>query len=73
METYTDLPGVQFYAGNMIAPVEGKYGETYGSRAALCLETQFYPDSANQKSFPQPFFGPKKPYATTTIYKFSVE
>lgn len=73
METYTDLPGVQFYAGNMIAPVTGKYGEVYGKRAALCLETQFYPNSANQKEFPQPFFGPKKPYATTTVYKFYAE
>jgi len=70
METYTDLPGVQFYAGNMIASVEGKNSEIYSERKALCLETQFYPNCANQKEFPQPFFGPEKPYATTTIYKF---
>ncbi len=70
METYSDLPGVQFYAGNMISPVKGKEGMLYSQRMALCLETQFYPDSANRQEFPQPFFGPEKPYKSTTIYKF---
>ena len=53
MKAYTDLPGVQFYAGNFIAPQKGKGGTDYGPRAGLCLETQYYPDSAN-KAPPQP-------------------
>lgn len=70
MEVYTDLPGVQFYAGNCIAPVTGKEGEEYGPRKALCLETQYFPNSANDEHFEQPFFGAGKVYNTTTIYKF---
>lgn len=70
MEVYTDLPGIQFYAGNCIAPVIGKEGAHYGPRKALCLETQYFPNSANDSNFEQPFFGADKKYNTTTIYKF---
>ena len=31
MEVYTDLPGVQFYAGNFIDPQTGKDGASYGN------------------------------------------
>ena len=70
METYTDLPGVQFYAGNFIGKEIGKAGAAYGPRTGLCLETQYYPNSINQEGFPKPEFGPERPYDTTTIYKF---
>lgn len=73
METYSDLPGIQFYAGNCMTPVLGKNGITYKPRHGLCLETQYYPNSANEEGFPRPLFGPDKPYDTTTIYKFSVK
>lgn len=73
METYSDLPGVQFYAGNCITPVTGKGGADYVPRCGLCLETQYYPNSANQEGFPRPLFGPEKPYDTTTVYKFAVK
>ncbi|MDD2971635.1 MAG: galactose mutarotase [Lachnospiraceae bacterium] len=70
MEVYSDLPGVQFYAGNCITPVTGKEGEQYVPRKALCLETQYFPNSANDKHFPQPVFDAGQLYSTTTIYKF---
>lgn len=70
METYTDLPGVQFYAGNFIEKEEGKNGKVYGKRAGLCLETQYFPDSANKAQFPSAVFGPERPYKATTVYKF---
>lgn len=70
MKVYSDLPGVQFYAGNCIVPEEGKGGAMYGKRSGLCLETQFYPDTINQPNFPSCVFGPGKDYASTTIYKF---
>jgi len=73
METYTDLPGVQFYAGNFMADQNAKGGVSYEPRQGLCLETQYYPNSANQEGFPRPLFGPDKPYDTTTIYKFIVK
>lgn len=70
MEVYTDLPGVQFYAGNFIDEQTGKEGAAYGKRSALCLETQYYPDSIHKENFPSPVFGGEKPYQSTTIYKF---
>lgn len=72
MKTYTDLPGVQFYAGNFMAKETGKENVTYDRRYGLCLETQYYPDTANQSSFPSAVFGPDRIYDTTTIYKFEV-
>lgn len=71
MEVYTDLPGIQFYAGNCIAPTTGKGGTKYDVRCGLCLETQFFPDTANEPGFPSAVFGPGREYKTTTVYKFS--
>jgi aldose 1-epimerase len=70
MEVYTDLPGVQFYAGNCITPQSGKDGASYDVRSGLCLETQFFPDSIHQPSFPSSVFGGDKAYHSQTIYKF---
>jgi aldose 1-epimerase len=41
MEVYTTEPGIQFYAGNFLNNVEGKDGQTYVKRGALCLDTAF--------------------------------
>jgi aldose 1-epimerase len=73
MEVYTDLPGVQFYAGNCIGEERGKNGVNYGKRSGLCLETQYFPNAINEPNFEKPVFGPDKPYNTTTIYKFYTE
>ena len=70
MEVYTDLPGVQFYAGNCIAVQEGKNGAMYSPRTGFCLETQYFPNSANDKNFIQPVVNAGEHYKTTTIYKF---
>ena len=71
MEVYSDLPGVQFYAGNCIAPQSGKDGVLYGKRTGFCLETQYFPNSANDPAFERPVFDKGQKYETTTIYKFS--
>jgi aldose 1-epimerase len=74
METYTDEPGVQFYCGNFLSGcLTGKSGKPYSFRSGLCLETQHYPDSPNQKNFPSTILKPGEEYKTTTIYKFSVK
>jgi aldose 1-epimerase len=70
MEVYSDLPGVQFYAGNFITEQTGKGGVSYGKRCALCLETQYFPNSVNIPSFCQPVFEAGETYRSTTIYKF---
>ncbi len=66
----SDLPGVQFYAGNCIKPETGKGGAAYDRRSGLCLETQCFPDAINQPEFQDVVYGPDRPYKTTTIYKF---
>ena len=73
MEVFSTLPGVQFYAGNFLGDNGGKMGAYYGPHTGFALETQFYPDSANEAEFPQPFFGPERPYESTTEYRFSVK
>jgi aldose 1-epimerase len=70
MEVYTDLPGVQFYAGNCIVPQAGKDDASYDVRDGLCLETQFFPDSIHHANFPSSVFGAGKDYHSKTIYKF---
>ena len=73
MKAYTNLPGVQFYAGNFIGEEEGKGGALYGKRSGLCLETQFYPDTANKAQFPSATFGPDRIYDYSTVYEFGVK
>lgn len=70
MKAYTDLPGVQFYAGNCISETTGKEGIVYGPRSGMCLETQYYPDTPNKPQFPSAVFGPDRKYDTITVYKF---
>ena len=72
MDVFTDMPGVQFYAGNFLAggPL-GKGGRVHERRDALCLETQNYPDAPNQKSFPSAVLSPREVYETRTTYAFS--
>lgn len=70
METYSDLPGIQFYSGNFVNNSGAKGGAKYVKRQGLCLETQFYPNCVNQEGFPKPLYTPEKPYETTTTYKF---
>ena len=70
MDVYTDQPGLQFYAGNCIAPETGKGGAAYDKRSGLCLETQCFPNSVNQPGFQDVIYGPDRPYRTTTVYRF---
>ena len=72
MRVYTNKPGVQLYTGNMIdCTVPGKSGRVYQKRDALCLETQFYPDSINHPDFPSCVLKAGEKYDFTTIYAFS--
>jgi aldose 1-epimerase len=72
MTVLTSEPGLQFYSGNFLdGTITGKDGKTYGHRAALCLETQHYPDSPNHADFPSTELKPGQRYHTTTIYKFT--
>ena len=74
MEVYTTQPGIQFYTGNFLDGTlkNTRGGAKYVQHAALCLETQHFPDSPNQPSFPNTILKPGETYHQTTVYKFSV-
>ena len=72
LEVMTDQPGVQFYTGNFLdGTITGKGGKVYGHRAALCLETQHFPDSPNHPKFPLAELKPGHKYHYVTIFRFS--
>ena len=74
MEVLTTEPGLQFYSGNFLdGTITGKGGRVYGKRAGLCLESQHYPDSPHQPSFPSTLLRPHETYRSTTVYRFGVE
>lgn len=72
MEVFTDLPGIQFYSGNMInAPYPGKKGIMFGKRSGFCLETQYYPNAINDGTDIIPLIEKGVKKVSNTIYKFS--
>jgi aldose 1-epimerase len=74
MSVHTTEPGIQFYSGNFLdGSLTGKYGVVYNKRYGLCLETEHFPDSPNQKSFPSVVLNPGEEYKTRTVYTFSVK
>jgi aldose 1-epimerase len=73
MEVLTEEPGIQFYSGNFLdGTLVGKSGRAYAHRSGICLETQHFPDSPNQPSYPNTILCPGDVYETRTIYRFSV-
>jgi aldose 1-epimerase len=72
MDVYTTEPGVQFYTGNHIGSISGREGVIYKKRYGLCLETQHFPDSPNQPSFPTTVLKPNETFSSTTVYAFGV-
>ena len=74
MEVYTTEPGVQFYSGNFLnGSLTGKGKQKYIQHAGLCLETQHFPDSPNQATFPNTILRPGQTYTQTTVYRFSTK
>lgn len=72
MTLATDMPAVQFYAGGATGLRLGKGGAVYGKNSALCLETQYYPDSPNHPEFPSALLRAGEKYYSKTSYKFSI-
>ncbi len=65
----TTEPEVQFYTGNYFdgSPELGGFKKN----DVLCLETQHFPDSPNQKAFPSTILSPGETYRSTMIHRFS--
>lgn len=73
LEVFTTEPGLQVYTGNFLdGSVIGKNGVAYQQRAAICLETQKYPNSPNN-FWPESnaFLNPGQAYNSHTIFSFS--
>ena len=72
MNVYTQEPGLQFYSGNFMF---GKNTFSDGSkddfRTAFAMETQHYPDSPNEPSYPSTVLKPGDVYKTYSVYDFS--
>src|SRR5699024_198516 len=68
MEVWTDLPGVQMYTANFLDNEPGKDGAVYGSRSAVCLETQYYPDAVHHDNFPGPICRGGEKYRKFAVY-----
>lgn len=77
METFTEEPGLQFFTDNIPDNVlgfggKGKTGVDFTGRTGVCFESQHFPDSPNQASFPSTVLRPGAKYASKTVYWFSV-
>src|SRR5205085_1181164 len=74
LDVFTLEPGLQLYSGNVMKGenllISGFADERYH---AFCLETQHFPDSPNQPSFPSTLLSPGDDYQTRTVFKFSVD
>lgn len=70
MTCCTDLPGVQVYTANATDEPAGKYGRTWGRYSGFCVETQYFPDSVNQPTFPSVILPAGETYSSCTTFHF---
>lgn len=74
LEVRTTEPGIQLYTANhMDGTLIGKAGHAYNLHNAFCLETQHFPDSPNQPSFPTTTLKPGETFHSQTVYAFSAK
>jgi len=74
LEVLTTEIGVQFYTGNFLDGSITVAGNNKANQyAAFCLETQHFPNSPNQASFPSTLLKPGEKLNSTTTYRFSVQ
>jgi aldose 1-epimerase len=72
LQVLTTEPGVQFYTSNFLdGSIKGKGGVSYPRNAALCLETQHFPDSPNHPAFPSTELKPGGKFHSVTVFRFS--
>lgn len=68
MEIYTNQPCIHAYSGNDIENNIGKYGDTYKSHSAICLEPQNIEE--NTHGFSPSTFQKGNKFKSETFYKF---
>lgn len=71
-ELWSNQPGVQFYSGNFLDGTSyGKSKKVYRMGDTLVLEPQIFPDSPNQKGFPDARLEPGQTYRNVMTYRLS--
>jgi aldose 1-epimerase len=70
VEVRTTEPGIQFYTGNFMDGKPAGKGTVYKYRTGLTLETQHFPDSPNQPSFPSTILNPGQTFKSQTVFIF---
>ncbi|KAH0569331.1 Aldose 1-epimerase [Spironucleus salmonicida] len=74
MRITSNQPGIQFYNGGCLTTKDkchqGKYGVTYGPKQGVCLETQHYPNTCNEPTFPQIHVKAGDKYVNWTEFAF---
>jgi aldose 1-epimerase len=81
---YTTQPGLQFYSGNYLVgqgagcdtalavpPLPGPSGHCYRQGEGFAMETQHFPDSPNESSYPTTELDAGQTYSQTTIFQLS--
>ena len=73
LNVMTSEPGLQLNTANALdGTITGKSGHVYRARYGLCLETQHFPDSPNQPSFPSTILRPGQTFRSRTEFAFGV-
>ena len=73
MEVLTLDPCIHFFSANFFKGADiGKMGKPINYRESFALETQRYPYSPDQKTFPTVVLNKGEIYETKTIYRFTI-
>jgi aldose 1-epimerase len=73
MEVWTDQPGMQVYTGNNLGKGSiGKHGTPYPRFGGIAAETQHFPNSPNEPSFPSTVLRPGDVFRSETRFQFKV-
>lgn len=71
-ELWSNQPGLQFYSGNFLdGTSSGKSGHIYREGDAIVMEPQIFPDSPNQKGFPDARLAPGQTYRNVMTYRLT--
>jgi len=76
IEVWSTQPGVQLFTSNPAEVTEGIKGKNdvvYPVHAGICFETQHFPDSPNNPTFPSTVLAPGEAYQESCSYRFSVQ
>lgn len=71
MTCFTDQPAIQIYVNDYVLHNKGKGNIDYPPYAAICLETQHYPDSIHHPEFPSVVLKKGEAFKSRTVYNFS--